>query len=204
VFKTILGISQLQRQIRGTRRLQGLGIRTPEVVDQGWWRTPSPALPQPPVGGREFRTTLQSGGYRFARPTLRLSYVPGEDAFDLWHVVEPDRERLIPAAGQVGEMVRIMASSRTLNRDFKLNNLILAKGEDGPEVWVIDTVGVRRCRNRIRATFRMLERLIIQATPELLTERPWAWWPVMRAALKGMTKRERGEVFRRLREHLRR
>jgi hypothetical protein len=68
-----------------------------------------------------------------------------------------------------------------------------------PGVWIIDTVGVRRMRDRVTAVERMLERLAIQPMRLPLPLARAVRIGVLRSALKGLPGSERREILSRLR-----
>lgn len=171
-FKLLLGIAQPQRQTAGARLTQRAGVRTAPVM--GSWR---PAWRGRPV------------------IELELGFVPGRSAQEVAR--DPglsDREQRRGSAA-IGRLAALLLAAGLLNRDFKLNNVII---DDAGEPWMIDTVGVRRSYRPEAAAARMLERLSLQLPRPVRTA---AWVPGMRHALRGLPARSRREVVRRLRQH---
>jgi hypothetical protein len=179
LLKLALGIAQPQRQVRGASRVAGAGVPTAKVC--GWrlaWGRP--------------------------RVEIELLWVPGRSAFDL---VSPaslsaaDRRR---ASAAVGRVVAGLVAAGLFNRDLKLSNLVVDFSAGRPEVWLIDTVGIRRLRRPAAEIARMLERLAVQPAECGIALSPSAWMPAMRHALGGLSAATRRAVVRRLQAHRRR
>ena len=113
---------------------------------------------------------------------------------------EVDSDALLEVARQIGACVSRIAAAGLFHRDLKLSNLVIE--EDGTErtAWVIDPVGVRRCRRRSTATFRMLDRRDVEIR-ERRNVAEGAWSCVLREALRSLSSADRQEVLQQLREH---
>lgn len=176
-LKLLIGLAQPQLQVRGTRRLQRLGVRTPALLG-GW------------------KLTSRRGSPLL---TVELRYVPGHSALDLL-----DNGKIEPCAGrscarQIGRAVRILAENGYFHRDFKLNNVVI-DDSDEPAIWVVDTVGVRRISDRLAAIMRMLDRLFLQAASRPAARPPRLWGPLLREALAGLAAADRRNAIRQLRK----
>ena len=140
VFKMFLGISQPQRQNRGARRLRQAGVNTPG--SRPGWRVSFHGLL--PVLAAE------------------LDYVPGETALRLLGDELVSDSIKCRSARAVGGTVARLIQAGLFNRDLKLTNLIVDRSGAEPIVWMIDPVGVRRMRDEVAETVRMLDRLAVQ------------------------------------------
>ena len=171
------GFARPQRQIAGARRLRRAGVRTPAIC----------------------------GSWRYARRDglvieLDHVYVEGRSALELAKDPDTPREDIRRISRGLGDIVAAMVAADLLNKDFKLNNVIVAA--DGV-IWIIDTDGVRRVRSRVVGATRMLERLGVQLP--IMGDRvsPAAWLPAIRRGLRPLTRQQRREVVRLLRAHRR-
>ncbi len=178
LFKSLLtlpvGMAQAQRQARGTRRLLAIDVPTPVVVS----------------GPRCIGLTVQ----------LELQWIDGCTALDMLRDGDIDVSVLRAAAVQLGGIISRIATGGFMHRDLKLSNIIIERGEDGLQPWLIDTVGVRRCMSTSGAVYRMLERVQaeIRNEPELVGPLRMA---VVRAAFRSLPRSTRRAVCRRLRSH---
>lgn len=181
-LKLLLGIAQPQRQIRGMRRLRRLGINTPANI--GSWR-------------------IRRRGGRYA-VELTLEYAPGQSAWeiasDAGDIQRPDDACLLHAARSIGRIVHILGQGGVFHRDLKLSNVVIDFATaKHPTIWLIDPVGVRAMRQRIREYGRMLERLAVQPLgfePSLARRIRIA---VLRSALRPLPAHDRRGVCRELR-----
>ncbi len=196
LMKLALGIAQPQRQLRGASRVARAGVPTAEVCGWrlAWGRPPRPGGPR------------KKGGHGCPRPRveIELVWVPGRCAFDLvspTSLSAPDRRR---ASAAVGRVVAGLVAAGLFNRDLKLSNLVVDFSAQRPDVWLIDTVGIRRLRRPVVEIARMLERLAVQPAECGIALSPAAWMPAMRHALGGLSAATRRAVVRRLRAHRRR
>lgn len=181
LFKLWLGIAQPQRQLRGMRRLRRINVPTPNSF--GPWR-------------------LRRRGKHWM-VELEMDFAPGQSA---WELISNERAApakphdLIRAARKVGQTVAALTGGRAFHRDLKPSNVVIDFDQHAkPAVWIIDTVGVRRMRNRIAETERMLERLAIQPMqlePSLARKIRIA---VLRATLEPLSLQDRRDVLSRLR-----
>ena len=170
-----LGFARPQRQIAGARRLGRAGVRTPAIC----------------------------GSWRYARRDglvieLDHVYVDGRTAWELAKDRDTTRQEIRRISRCVGDIVAALVTADLFNKDFKLNNVIVAA--DGV-VWLIDTDGVRRIGSRVEGTARMLERLGVQLP--VMGDRvcPAAWMPALRRALRPLSSQQRQEVLQLLRAH---
>ena len=181
-IKMLVGLSQPQRQIRGARRLAPTAIATPRPC--GSWR----------LSRRDLMPTV----------VIELEYAPGETAWAMLNdetLGEAVRRR---AARAVGSLVAEFRRARLFNRDLKLTNLIVQWAGDEPVVRVIDPVGVRRMRDSVLQTERMLERLAVLPLYHRLPLSRGMVMAAVRSALTGLPSAKRRAVLRRLRSHLKR
>ncbi len=169
------GFSRPQRQIAGAKRLRRAGVRTAAIC--GTWRY-----------ARRGRLVIE----------LEHVYVEGRSAFELAKGQDIPREEVRRISQGIGDIMAAMVTADLLNKDFKLNNIIVAA--DGV-IWLIDTDGVRRIRSRVEGASRMLERLGLQLP--IMGDRvcPAAWLPAMRRALRPLSRQQRREVAHLLRAH---
>ncbi len=170
-----LGFARPQRQIAGVRRLGRAGVRTPAIC----------------------------GGWRFARRDgwvieLDHVYVEGRTAMALAKDPHTPGQDIRRISHRIGDIVAALLTADLLNRDLKLNNVIVAA--DG-EVWLIDTDGVRRIRSRVDGAARMLERLGLQLVFMATRPGPVVWLAAMRRALRTLSRQQRREVAQLLRAH---
>lgn len=172
-----LGMARPQRQMAGARLLERAGVRTPALC--GGWR----------IGRRD-------------GPVIELEHVfiQGRSALELFRDPDTPAAEIRRVSAAVGDVVAAMLRADLLNRDFKLNNVIVA--DDGP-VWIIDTDAVRRSGRRVRNAARMLERLGVQLPLKDSPAGPEVWLPAMRRALRPVPAADRREVARLLRSHRR-
>jgi hypothetical protein len=193
LVKLALGIAQPQRQIRGARRLARAGIPTAEVCClRIAWGRPRPGGPR------------KQRGHGRPQVEIELGWVEGGSAWDLVSsesLSVSDRRR---ASAAVGRAVARLIEAGLFNRDVKLSNLIVGSTGRRPEVWLIDTVDIRRLRRPAVEIARMLERLAVQPARAGIVLTPPAWIPAMRHALRGLRGPTRRAVVRRLQAHRRR
>ncbi len=180
-LKLLVGGAQAQRQLRGSRRLARLNVRTPQ-----------------PIG----RWVLRRLGGRW-RVTIELHFAPGRSVRDMFTSGGIDERAARASAVQIGRFVRAMANARLTHRDLKLNNIVIEETADGPVVWLVDTVGVRPAWGRLRGLMQMLERLFYLAACVPAARHRWVWAPVLREALKGLSAHDRREAFRIMRRRFR-
>ena len=93
---------------------------------------------------------------------IELGWVEGSSAWDLVSskgLGASDRRR---ASAAVGRVVARLIEAGLFNRDVKLSNLVVDSTGERPEVWLIDTVAIRRLRRPAVEIARMLERLAVQ------------------------------------------
>lgn len=174
LLQLAIGTARPQRQIAGSKRLERAGVRTPAI----------------------------RGGWRFARRRrlieLEHDFVEGRSAWDLAKDEGTPSEEIRRVSAAAGDVVVAMLAAGLLNKDLKLNNLIVAA--DG-RVWIIDTDGVRRSGQRVTDAARMLERLGVQLTIMGSRVGPEVWFPAVRRVLRSLPRQERREVVRSLRAH---
>ncbi len=176
--KHMLGLSQPTCQARGARRLAGAGIPTPEVVDG------------PDIVTMHGRRVLQ----------LELVHVPGDTVLEHLQRGDAGAAPALDVARQVGALVFRIADAGFFHRDLKASNIVIEETDSGPRAWVIDPVGVRRCRRRSTAVFRMLERLDVEIR-ERRSIAKGTWSSAVREALRPLSGPERQAVFELLRVH---
>jgi hypothetical protein len=227
LVKLALGIAQPQRQLRGARRVARAGIQTPEVCrfrmawaeqgghgrprpggppEQGGHGRPRPGGPPEQGGPRSPEGCTHKGEHgRSGRPQPRieieLAWAPGFSALELVSsasLSEADRRR---ASAAVGRLVARLVEANLFNRDLKLSNVVVDVSAGRPDVWLIDTVGVRRLRRPAVQIARMLERLAVQPARGGVALTPPVWMPAMRHALGGLAAATRRAVVRRLQAH---
>ena len=178
LFKTLLtlpvGMAQPQRQARGTRRLQALGVPTPAIVS----------------GPKRVGSTMQ----------LELRWIEGRTGLELLRARDAEPTALLEAAERMGTMVATIAAGGFMHRDLKLSNIIVEQVDGGLHPWLIDTVGVRRCMSTSQAVYRMLERLLVEIRrePDLVDRMRL---PVVRGALRSLSRSTRRAVCALLRSH---
>jgi hypothetical protein len=179
LVKLALGIAQPQRQISGASRLARAGIPTAEVCCRrvAWGRR---------------------------QVEIELGWVEGSSAYDLVSSGSLGPADLRRASAAVGRAVARLIEAGLFNRDVKLSNLVVGSTADGPEVWLIDTVDIRRLRRPAVEIARMLERLAVQPARGGIVLTPPVWMPAMRHALRGLPGPMRRAVVRRLQTHRRR
>ncbi len=178
LLKHLVGASQSARQLRGARRLEGIGIRTPVVVD-------------PP------RVVVESGR-RLVR--VELAYVPGATVTEWLESESGGAEDRRSLASQLGDCTRRIAEAGYLHRDLRPSNIVVESGRTGPVAWLIDPVGMRRCTDRVVAIARMLNRLDTEVRRRRAIT-GGAWRLVLREAVGGLSASDRRAVFERLRAH---
>jgi hypothetical protein len=208
LVKLALGIAQPQRQLRGARRLARAGIPTAEVYGMRVaWSRPGPGWPRKQRGPRSpqgCRDRSEHGRSRRPQVEIELAWVEGGSAYDLVSsesLSVSDRRR---ASAAVGRAVARLIEAGLFNRDVKLSNLVVGSTGQRPEVWLIDTVDIRRLRRPAVEIARMLERLAVQpARSGIALTRP-SWVPAMRHALRGLPGATRRAVVRQLQAHRRR
>ena len=169
------GFARPQRQIAGAKHLRRAGVRTPEIC--GTWRY-----------ARRDGLVVE----------LDHVYVEGRSAWELSRDPDLPRNDIRRISQGLGDIVAALVTADLLNKDLKLNNVIVA--DDGV-VWLIDTDGVRRVRSRVEAASRMLERLGVQLPINDDRVSPALWLPVMRRALRPLSRQDRQEVVQLLRAH---
>jgi hypothetical protein len=171
------GFARPQRQIAGAKHLRRAGVHTPDVC----------------------------GSWRYARRDglvveLDHVYVEGRSAWELARDPDISRSDIRRISGGLGDIVAALVTADLLNKDLKLNNVIVA--DDGL-IWLIDTDGVRRVRSRVEGASRMLERLGIQLPVNDDPVPPAVWLPAMRRAMRPLSRQQRKEVVQLLRAHRR-
>ena len=170
-----MGIAQPQRLIRGVRWLARAGIRTASPVD-GWsfhWRG------RPPV------------------VEVELVYVPGRSGLEWAWVASVDDDLRRRHGVAIGRVVAELAGAGLFHRDLTLSNLIFGDTDD-EDLWLIDTVGIRRMRRRDEEIARMLERVAVQALGYGLPLARASWMPALLNALRPQPPQTRRAVLRRL------
>lgn len=177
LLKCVFGIAQPQRQVRGAKRLRAAGLATPAILQ--------------PLR-IDFRSRILS---------LELAHAEGQTALQALLDGQLSVQQMMACAAAIGALVPRIADAKLFNRDLKLSNLIVFEEDDGWLVWLIDPVGVRLQRNRTEELTRMLHRLASE--PEVMSIAiPGAVRvALMHSALTPMSRAERREVLRRLREH---
>jgi hypothetical protein len=181
-IKLLVGLSQPQRQIRGARRLGRAAIATPRPC--GSWRLTRRGL-MPSV-------------------TIELEYAPGRTAWAMLNDGTLDEAVGRRASRAVGSLIAEFRRARLFNRDLKLTNLIVEWDGDEPIVRVIDPVGVRRMRDAVLQTERMLERLAVLPLYHRLPLSRGMVIAAVRSALTGLPSAKRRAVLWQLRSHLKR
>lgn len=177
-LKLLFFQAQPQRQLRGSRRLARLDIKSPRPV--GRWRL-----------------RRRVGRWEVA---IEYPFVSGRSALQMLHDGRIDEQAARCFGRQVGRIVRTLGGAGYVHRDLKLNNLVIADAGGEPIVWVIDAVGVRPTMSRREAVVQMLDRLLVQTTDQPVARNRWAWAPLLREAVAGFARRERREVMRRVRK----
>lgn len=178
--KLIVGGAQAQRQRRSARRTARLKIPTPD-----------------PAG----RCVVRRRGGRWLIE-LELRYVPGRSVLEILRGGDVDA-RLAGAAGrQLAHIVRTLADAGFTHRDLTISNCVIQDATDGPVVWLIDTVGIRRTRDRLKGMIRMIERLSALAVWRPAARPPWVWTPFLREVFRGLPTGERRETLRILRRDI--
>ena len=178
LWRSCLGITNSQRQERGSRRLIHAGIPTPEILN-----------------GTRFRFTP------IKRQELILEYVSGENAWDYLSRQNSISTESLSIAARLGDLVATMVRHGLRNRDFKLENIILTDDEPR-QISLIDTVGVRRAFFRVKALAQMLERLIVQPYYWRLSVPPGLTICLVRHALQPFPPTVRKQALRKLRARL--
>ncbi|MHC4991595.1 MAG: BUD32 family EKC/KEOPS complex subunit [Planctomycetota bacterium] len=174
LLELMLGVGQPQRQVRGAALTRRAGIDTP---------------------ARRGRYRLSRHGLR---PVIELrhEHVAGETA--LLVACEGRAAEVSWLADACGRLVRLYRLAGVFHRDLKLDNLIVES--DRRRLWLVDTVGVRRQRDPLIETARMLERLDVQLRERRATVSLSLRLAAMRAALQGLSGPQRRAVLRHLRE----
>ncbi len=175
ILKMLAGQSQAQRQLRGAHRLAKAGVRTPRPV--GSWRI------------------VRAG--RWLGVWLELEFVDGRSAYELARRDGIDLGFGRRCACRIGRAVRALAEARIVHRDLKLENVVIAGPDEDPEIWLLDPVGVRPLSDRRVAIVRMLDRLHIEVSDRAVPR--WARMPLVRAAVGGLSRADRGAVIRHVR-----
>lgn len=143
---TMLRRTQLERQIRGARTLQRIGVATAEPL------------------------LLLRGAHRAtgtARESLVTRALPGRTLLHLMDDVARRRTQAPSLAAQravahtLGRQLQRFAAAGLFNRDHKPSNLIVMFDDSPPEIGVIDTVAIRRDRVR-DGGLRMLTSLMLE------------------------------------------
>ena len=173
--KLLLGISQPQRQCRGTRRLKRAGVPTSNMPRLGLSRCG--LIPQ---------------------LTLTVSYIEGTPCLELLQQNAIDDDKAIHIGRQLGQAVRRIADAGFFNRDIKLSNVIIGLGQR-PEVFIIDPVGLRRSRDKVKERDRMIERLGCELVGQSIKVPRAGWLGLLLAALKEEPPMFRRAVIGRLR-----
>jgi tRNA A-37 threonylcarbamoyl transferase component Bud32 len=180
--KLLLGIAQVQRQVRGQRRLAAAGVSSPAPV--GPWRI---------VRGEQGSVI-----------ELELEFVDGRPVLDLLEPPAAETAATHAAAG-LGRLVARLARARLFNRDIKLSNVIVVDPDaTEPALWIIDPVGVRPMRRVTEETERMIERLAVEPVRHGWTIPRGAAVVALLNALRGTSRDRRRAVLRRLRARRRR
>lgn len=179
-IKLLLGVSQPQRQLRGAGRLARAGIPTPKPCRS--WRIERPD--------------------RRRLVTIELEYAEGRTGWAMLNDVDVPEASQVLGARAVGTLVVAFRRAGLFNRDLKLTNLIVDHAGEEPRVWVIDPVGVRRMRDVVPHTERMLERLAVLPLYHRVPLPRAVVIAVLRSALSDLKKPRRRAVLRRLRAHL--
>ena len=177
-LKLLLGISQPQRQRRGTIRTGEARVLTPKI------------LRGPRVTRRGLLPVVE----------LELAYVPGEPALEMLRRDGSTESQQAILGRACGEIVGLYAAARLFHRDLKLSNLIV--DPDGETVWVVDTVGVRRMRRPASEVARMLERMWVEAGELQIKVAPAVQAAVLHAALMKLPRKMRHSVVGELRAML--
>ena len=147
LLKFIFGVSPPQRLAKGNHTLRGLGIAVPDVLSG----------PRLVADGRHLSVDTE------------LTFVPGVSAWDLLQnaarsgsLDSPDIRR---TARSIGDIVACLIRNGRFHRDLTLGNFVI---DEDARVWIVDTDGVRRMRNRVREIERMLGRLAATSVHESL------------------------------------
>ena len=179
-LKHCMGISQPARQLRGARRLAAIGVATPRVVSGP-------------------KVVASEAGRLFC---MELDYIHGSTVMECLQDSTLDVSSLQSVARQLGKAVHLIAGAGLLHRDLRLSNVIVEHGDHGPNAWMIDPVGVRRCQSRVVATARMLGRLDVEIRRNR-TITHGAWRSVVKVATSALSVSDRRAVFAQLRAHRR-
>jgi hypothetical protein len=179
-LQLLFGAAPPQRQVIGSRRLARAGIDVAPL--HGLWRTTA----------RERRRVIET----------EQDYVEGDNGLERLQA-RLDEDALRAGARAAGALVAQIARAGLVHRDLKLENLVVS-GADPVRVTVVDTDGVRRCRDRARATARMLERLAVQPLNAGLALPRSVVVGAALSALGPLSREQRREAIRMLRAHRRR
>ncbi len=171
----LVGKSQPQLLIRGARRIACTGLRTPRHL--GSWRL------------------VWSG--RWWAVQVELEYVEGTSARELARCDGFDGRFAALVARRIGCVANQLAVAGVKHRDLTLANIVVAGDARDPEIWVIDTVGVRRFGDPVTLTLRMLDRLYVGVSD--LDIPLSVRVPLVRAAFAGLPRAARREAIRRAR-----
>lgn len=143
---TLLRRTQLERQIRGARTLQRIGVATAEplLLVRG--------VDRAALTARESLVTR-------ALPGRTLLHLMDDSAGRQVHAPSFDVQRAV--AHTLGCQLQRFAAAGLFNRDHKPSNLIVMFDDSPPEIAVIDTVAIRRDRVR-DGGLRMLTSLMLE------------------------------------------
>jgi hypothetical protein len=140
--KYMLGVSAPQRLVEGNRVLHAIGIPVPEVLSGP-------------------RIVADGGGLRV---DTELAFVPGRDGWkvlcDAADVGSLDSAYIRKVAGSIGDIIACLIRHGLFHRDLTIGNFVI---DEAARVSIVDTDGVRRMRNPVRETERMLGRVAARA-----------------------------------------
>ena len=140
LLRFMVGISPPQRLVKGNRILRGLGIAVPEVLSG----------PRLVADGRHLSVDTE------------LAFVPGLSGYELLQNSARsgslDSADMRRTARAIGDIVACLIRNGTFHRDLTIGNFVI---DEDARVWIVDTDGVRRMRNRVREIERMLGRLAV-------------------------------------------
>ncbi|MDG2055324.1 MAG: hypothetical protein P8J86_11530 [Phycisphaerales bacterium] len=175
VIKLLLGITQPQRQCRGTRRLIKAGVLTSNLP----------------------RMSCVRHGFSL-RMTLKMNYIQGTPCLDLLQEDAIDDSKARHLGRSLGNAVQRISDAGFFNRDIKLSNIVIGQGQQ-PDVFIIDPVGIRHSRNKEVERDRMIERIGCELVGTSIRVPKSGWMPLIRAALRSESPAFRRAVLARLR-----
>ena len=175
VIKLLLGVTQPQRQCRGTRRLIKAGVLTSDLP----------------------RMAFVRDGFRL-QITLSMNYIQGTPCLDLLQENAIDDSKARHLGRALGNAVQRISDAGLFNRDIKLSNIVISQGQQ-PDVFIIDPVGIRRSHNKEVERDRMIERIGCELVGTSIRVPKSGWMTLIRSALRSESPAFRRSVLARLR-----